>query len=152
MLGATRKKECPVLDYLKVGREIARFIEEDVGQFDLTSNILVDADTESTFYVNAREPIVLSGIEVARIVFEYGVPNVALEIYRKDGAHCDTGTCLMKVSGKAQDILTVERTALNILQHMSGIATETAKYVKAIEGTGCQLIDTRKTTPGLRMF
>lgn len=137
---------------MKVREQVARFIAEDVGQFDLTSNIMVDETVEGTFYLNAREPIVLAGIDVARIVFEYGVPGVRIETYGKDGSHVAKGGCLMKVSGKARDILIVERTALNILQHMSGIATETAKYVKAIEGTGCQLIDTRKTTPGLRMF
>ncbi len=141
-----------MLDYMKVREQVARFIAEDVGQFDLTSNIMVDAEVDGVFYINAREPIVLSGVDVARIVFEYGVPNVETEIFVKDGTHVDTGTCLMKVAGKARDILIVERTALNIMQHMSGIATETAKYVKAIEGTGCQLIDTRKTTPGLRML
>ncbi len=141
-----------MLNLMKVREQVVQFIADDVGQFDLTSNIMIDEAAQGSFYINAREPIVLAGIDVACIVFDYGVPGAKLERFVTDGTRVDIGACLMSVSGHARAILTVERTALNILQHMSGIATETAKYVDKIKGTNCQLIDTRKTTPGLRML
>ncbi len=141
-----------MLDYMQVREQVVRFIAEDVGHVDLTSNIMVDADLNATYFVNAREPLVLAGIDVARIVFEIGVPDLQIDIFVKDGTHVGKNTCLMQISGNARAILIVERTALNLLQHMSGIATETAQYVEQLKGLDCQLIDTRKTTPGLRML
>ncbi len=141
-----------MLNLKKVQSQIERFLDEDVGFFDLTASIMIDESAVGSFDLNAREPIVVSGITVAHMVFDYYVPDVALNVAVADGDRVDTGTVLMSVSGKAREILTAERNALNLLQHMSGIATLTAKYVDAIAGTGCQLLDTRKTTPGLRML
>jgi len=86
------------------------------------------------------------------MVFEYYVPDVKIEMRVKDGDRVEAGKILMLISGRAREILTAERTALNLVQHMSGIATVTAEYVDLIDGTGCQLLDSRKTTPGLRML
>lgn len=141
-----------MLNLKKVQSQIERFLDEDVGFFDLTASIMIDESAVGSFDLNAREPIVVSGITVAHMVFDYYVPDVALNVAVADGDRVDTGTVLMSVSGKAREILTAERNALNLLQHMSGIATLTAKYVDTIAGTGCQLLDTRKTTPGLRML
>jgi len=141
-----------VLNLLKVQKQIEYFLEEDIGMFDVTSTIMIDADAHGAFDLNARQPLVVSGIEVARLVFERYVLDIEIKIYAKDGDRVETGTRLMSVAGNAQNILTAERNALNLLQHMSGIATMTAQYVDAIAGTGCQLLDTRKTTPGLRML
>lgn len=141
-----------MLNLKKVQSQIERFLDEDVGFFDLTANIMIDESVVGAFDLNAREEIVVSGITVARMVFDYYVPDVTLDVAVADGDRVEKGTVLMSVSGKAREILTAERNALNLLQHMSGIATLTAQYVDAIAGTGCQLLDTRKTTPGLRML
>lgn len=141
-----------MLNLKKVQSQIERFLDEDVGFFDLTANIMIDESAVGAFDLNAREEIVVSGITVARMVFDYYVPDVTLNVAVADGDRVEKGTVLMSVSGKAREILTAERNALNLLQHMSGIATLTAQYVDAIAGTGCQLLDTRKTTPGLRML
>lgn len=141
-----------MLNLKKVQSQIERFLDEDVGFFDLTANIMIDESAVGAFDLNAREEIVVAGITVARMVFDYYVPDVTLNVAVADGNRVQKGTILMSVSGKAREILTAERNALNLLQHMSGIATLTAQYVDAIAGTGCQLLDTRKTTPGLRML
>jgi nicotinate-nucleotide pyrophosphorylase (carboxylating) len=141
-----------MLNMKKVQKQIEAFLDEDIGLFDLTATIMIDEAAQGAFDLNARQPMVISGITVAQLVFEYYVPKVELTVKVADGDRVENGASLMAVSGKAREILTAERSALNLLQHMSGIATLTAQYVDAIEGTGCQLLDTRKTTPGLRML
>jgi nicotinate-nucleotide pyrophosphorylase (carboxylating) len=141
-----------MLNMKKVQKQIEAFLDEDIGLFDLTATIMIDEAAQGAFDLNARQPMVISGITVAQLVFEYYVPKVELTVKVADGDRVENGASLMAVSGKAREILTAERNALNLLQHMSGIATLTAQYVDAIEGTGCQLLDTRKTTPGLRML
>ena len=141
-----------MLNIKKVEDLIARCIDEDVGMGDLTANLMIDEATQGAFNVNAREPIVVAGIDVARMVFQYGAPAVKTDVRVRDGTRVEAGTVLMHIAGPARQMLTAERTALNLLQHMCGIATLTATYVEKIKGTGCQLIDTRKTTPGLRML
>ena len=141
-----------MLNVKKVEELIARCIDEDVGMGDLTANLMIDEAAEGSFNVNAREPIVVAGIDVARMVFEYGASEVKTDVRVRDGTRVEAGTVLMHVAGPARQMLTTERTSLNLLQHMCGIATLTATYVEKIKGTGCQLIDTRKTTPGLRMI
>jgi len=141
-----------LLNYKKVQEQIAGFMAEDIGIYDLTANIMIDEDAQGAFNLNARQPMVISGIDVARMVFEYYVPDVKTDVRVKDGDRVEAGKILMLISGRAREILTAERTALNLVQHMSGIATVTAEYVDLIAGTGCQLLDSRKTTPGLRML
>ena len=126
------------------------WLAEDVGHGDLTTQLMVPPEANARFAINAREPLTLAGIEVAARVFAKVDPSVAVRMERRDGETVAAGTRLAAVEGRAQAILTAERTALNILQHLSGIATLTAAYVAAIEGTGARLADTRKTTPGLR--
>jgi nicotinate-nucleotide pyrophosphorylase (carboxylating) len=139
-----------MIDPILIEELIGPFLREDIGFVDLTSTIMIDATTDGTFDVNAREDIVVAGLDVAGAVFRRCEPNCTYEPRVKDGDHVKDGTTLARVSGKARGLLTAERTALNILQHLSGIATLTSKYVKEIEGTNATLIDTRKTTPGLR--
>ncbi|MBT5497712.1 MAG: carboxylating nicotinate-nucleotide diphosphorylase [Alphaproteobacteria bacterium] len=139
-----------MIDPILIEELIGPFLREDIGFVDLTSTIMIDAATDGTFDVNAREDIVVAGLNVAGAVFRRCEPNCTYEARVKDGDHVKDGTTLARVSGKARGLLTAERTALNILQHLSGIATLTSKYVKEIEGTNATLIDTRKTTPGLR--
>jgi nicotinate-nucleotide pyrophosphorylase (carboxylating) len=133
-------------------RLIDNWMAEDVGFFDLTAQIMIDPASTATFYMNAREPMTVAGIDVAAAVFTRYEPSCKVEVRVADGQVVGKGTLLLVVSGPAQALLTAERTALNIVQRLSGIATETAKYVSAIAHTKARLLDTRKTTPGLRML
>jgi nicotinate-nucleotide pyrophosphorylase (carboxylating) len=133
-------------------RLIDNWLAEDVGCFDLTAQLMVDPASTATFYMKARERMTVAGIDVAAAVFTRYEPNCKVELHVADGQIIDKGAVLLVVSGPAQALLTAERTALNIVQRLSGIATETAKYVSAIAHTKARLLDTRKTTPGLRML
>jgi nicotinate-nucleotide pyrophosphorylase (carboxylating) len=139
-----------MLDLYLVNRLIDLWLAEDIGHGDLTSLTMIDAEAQGAFHMNAREPIALAGIEVAAACFRRYDPALTIELTAKDGDRLPAKTTLLKVKGKARSLLTVERTALNIAQHLSGIATETARWMDAIKGTKAKLIDTRKTTPGLR--
>jgi len=139
-----------MLDMYLVNRLIDLWLAEDIGHGDVTSLAMIDADAQGSFAMNARQPLSLAGIEVAAACFRRYDPTLAVELTAKDGDRVQPKTTLLKVKGKARSLLTVERTALNIVQHLSGIATETARWMDAIMGTKAKLIDTRKTTPGLR--
>ena len=139
-----------MIDPLLIEEQIGQILREDIGFGDLTSTIMIDEDTTGVFDVNAREDIVVAGMAVAAAIFKRCEPGCLFEPKVNDGDHITDGTTMARVSGKARGLLTAERSALNMLQHLSGIATLTSKYVKEIEGTGATLIDTRKTTPGLR--
>ncbi|WP_206995708.1 carboxylating nicotinate-nucleotide diphosphorylase [Trinickia mobilis] len=139
-------------DRFAVDRLIDLWLTEDIGYCDLTAQTMIDADAKAAFVMNAREPVIVAGIDVAVRVFERYDPSVRVAKHLNDGERAEKGAILLSVSGNARSLLTAERTALNIVQRMSGIANETARYVKAIEGTKARLLDSRKTTPGLRML
>lgn len=139
-------------DRFAVDRLIDLWLTEDIGYCDLTAQTMIDADAEGAFVMNAREPIIVAGIDIAARIFVRYDPTLKVEKRVGDGDRADKGAILLAVSGNARSLLTAERTALNIVQRMSGIANETARYVKAIEGTKARLLDSRKTTPGLRML
>jgi len=139
-------------DRVHVEALVRQWLSEDIGNGDLTAELMIDEGATTTFHMNARQDMVVSGVDVAAMVYRCVDPSASFEIRVKDGAIVKKGTTLAVVSGGARALLTGERTALNILQHMSGIATETARYVAALAGTRAQMIDTRKTTPGLRML
>ena len=139
-----------MLDLYLVNRVIDLWLAEDIGHGDITSLTMIDADAQGAFHMNARQPIAVAGIEVAAACFRRYDPTLQVEVTTKDGDRVAPKTTLLKVKGKARSLLTVERTALNIAQHLSGIATETARWMDEIKGTKAKLIDTRKTTPGLR--
>ena len=128
------------------------FLKEDIGHYDLTSTILIDENTYGNFSLNAREDLILSGIDAALHIFRKCEPNCDIEISVQDSNSLATGDVIATIEGPARNILMGERTALNLLQHMSGIATQTAKYVAKISNTNAKLLDTRKTTPGLRIL
>ena len=128
------------------------FIKEDLGHYDLTSAILIDKSTTGNFSINARENLILAGIDTAVHIFKKCEPNCKIELFYKDADRLTAGSIIATIAGPARNILTAERTALNLLQHMSGIANQTAKYVELIKGTNAKLLDTRKTTPGLRIL
>ena len=135
-----------------LNEHIKHWLKEDVGNFDLTSQIVVEPGVSSTFNLIAREPTIISGLDVARAIFYQVDHELEFKPLCSDKDQVKTGGKVASISGKASAILTAERVVLNILQRMCGIATMTAKYVKEISHTNACLVDTRKTTPGLRLF
>ena len=127
----------------------ARAVGEDVGPMDVTGR-LIPAERQETAVLLAREPCVLAGIEAAEAVFREVDGNLKWRARAKDGDRLKGGQVVAEVAGSARSILSGERCALNFLQRLSGIATQTAEFVKAVEGTSTKILDTRKTTPGLR--
>jgi nicotinate-nucleotide pyrophosphorylase (carboxylating) len=139
-------------DQFAVDRLIDTWLLEDIGYCDLTAQTMIDAGDVGAFVMNAREPLIVAGIEVAARIFARYDPSLQIDVRVRDGERIGRGGILLAVRGSARSILTAERTALNIVQRMSGIANETARYVEAIQGTKARLLDSRKTTPGLRML
>jgi nicotinate-nucleotide pyrophosphorylase (carboxylating) len=132
---------------------VTRTLAEDMGEGgDVTSAATIPSEARFTASMNCREEIVVAGIEIAAAFFRRLDPQVSLSCTVEDGARVAAGTVLMQLEGSAGAMLTAERSALNTLQHLSGIATLTRSYVDAIEGTGAILLDTRKTIPGLRVI
>jgi nicotinate-nucleotide pyrophosphorylase (carboxylating) len=132
---------------------VRRVLAEDLGEGgDVTSKATIAEDARFTAEMNARQSIVVAGLEIAAAFFRALDDAVQIEALADDGERVAHGTTLMRLGGKARAMLTAERSALNTLQHLSGIATMTRQYVDAIEGTGAVLIDTRKTIPGLRVL
>ncbi len=125
---------------------------EDIGDGDHTSLSSIPADTMGCSQLIIKEDGILAGVEVAQIICERFDPELRFEQFMTDGTAVKKGDIAFRVHGKVLSLLQVERTMLNIMQRMSGIATTTARYVKMVEGTGCRILDTRKTTPGLRML
>jgi len=133
-------------------RIVGAALEEDAPWGDLTSTALLPVDATATADLVAREPGVFSGGDVFSAAFALTDPALTVELHLRDGEEFAPGDVLASVSGSARSILTAERVALNFAQRMSGIATLTAQYVRAVDGTGARIADTRKTTPGLRAF
>ena len=129
---------------------INRSLAEDVGRGDITTNVTIPPGTKLKASMVARQDVVVCGIEIAALTFKRVHADIKVEAKVKDGQKVTKGTVLATVEGDARPVLAGERTALNILQHLSGIATEVRKYAEAVQGTGCTLIDTRKTIPTLR--
>ncbi len=130
---------------------VQRVLAEDLGVGgDVTSNATIPEDARFTAEMNCREPIVVAGIDIAIAFFRQLDPAIEIERLANDGERVDSGTVLLRLQGQARAMLTAERSALNTLQHLSGIATLTRRYVDAIAGTSATLLDTRKTIPGLR--
>ncbi len=131
---------------------IHRALDEDAPWGDLTSEVFVAADARATALLVAREPGVLSGAAVFARVFDLVDPGTRVHQLAADGERFAAGAVLARVEGSARAVLRAERVALNLAQRMSGVATLTARYVDAVAGTGARIVDTRKTTPGLRLL
>jgi nicotinate-nucleotide pyrophosphorylase (carboxylating) len=130
---------------------VNRMLAEDLGEGgDVTSDATISADARFTAELAAREPIVVAGLEVAEAFFRQLDPAVEVQFLATDSDRVEAGSVMMSLSGNARAMLAAERPALNTLQHLSGIATLTRRYVDAIDGTGAIVLDTRKTIPGLR--
>ena len=132
---------------------VRRVLAEDLGAGgDVTSAATIPAEARFTATMNCREPITVAGIEIAAAFFRALDPSVEIDQPVRDGERVEARTVLMRLAGSARAMLTAERSALNTLQHLSGIATLTRRYVDEIAGTGAILLDTRKTLPGLRLL
>jgi nicotinate-nucleotide pyrophosphorylase (carboxylating) len=132
---------------------LSRTLAEDLGQGgDVTSAATIPERASFDAVMSCRESIVVAGVAIAAAFFGKLDPGVRIEMQVEDGDRARPGAILMRLSGNARAMLTAERSALNTLQHLSGIATLTRRYVDAIEGTGATLLDTRKTIPGLRLL
>jgi len=136
-----------------VRRLIELALDEDLGRGDVTSSVTLGNDSRTvTADMNAREPIVAFGIDVAAAVFALVDPRIELEIHTPDGTRVERGALLITVRGPAHTVLSAERTALNFAQRLSGVATLAKRYADAVAGTKARVVDTRKTTPGFRVL
>lgn len=133
-------------------RTIELALNEDLGVGDHTTRSSVPADVRREGVILAKESGVVAGVEIAQRVFGTVDPGLVVEVERVDGARVAPGDVVMRIRGFATSILMGERLALNFMQRMSGIATRTAAVVDRLAGTGCDVLDTRKTTPGIRAF
>ncbi|MCG2758125.1 MAG: carboxylating nicotinate-nucleotide diphosphorylase [Desulfobacteraceae bacterium] len=127
-------------------------LEEDIGPGDITTENLIDKDLKGIGEIVAKEPIVIAGLDVARQVFEQLDSDISFKPNFKDGDFIEKGNIVLEVEGKLRALLMGERTALNFLQRLSGIATHVRSYVEKLGNKNVRLVDTRKTTPGLRVL
>jgi len=136
--------------YFDLDRVIRSALSEDIGDGDITTLSIVPADLELTGEFKAKEAGVIAGLKVASRIFEILAPNVVFKCLLNDGDAVQVGSIFAVVKGNGQAILDGERTALNFLQRMSGIATTARQFVNAVAGTKAVILDTRKTSPGIR--
>lgn len=130
-------------------RELIRLaVAEDVGSGDLTTNACVPLQSQSTGYFLPKQGLALAGTELLPLIYD----DERIEVLESDGTYLHAGKVFARVSGSTRRLLTLERTALNFLQRTCGVATMTRRFVQVIEGTGCTLLDTRKTSPGMRVL
>jgi nicotinate-nucleotide pyrophosphorylase (carboxylating) len=131
---------------------VARALAEDAGSGDVTTSSTVPVGSHAHARITQKQEGVLAGLATLREVLRQAAPSVRLTLHASDGDHNPAGTLVAELDGDAAEILLAERTALNFLQHLSGIATLTAHYVAAVSGTQARILDTRKTTPTLRFL
>jgi nicotinate-nucleotide pyrophosphorylase (carboxylating) len=132
--------------------QVGAFLAEDLGRGDITTQATVTRNARARGRFLAKEPMVVAGLEAAEAVFSTLDAQQQIEAFASDGEEVEAGKVIARTSGFADVLLAGERVALNLMQRLSGIATLTRRYVRAIEGTNAQIVDTRKTTPGLRML
>jgi nicotinate-nucleotide pyrophosphorylase (carboxylating) len=129
---------------------IDRALAEDLGKGDVTTEALISSDQQGTGFIVAKQEGILAGTGVAKQIFHRVDPELKFEIFLEDGTRVKPGNRVARVSGSIASILRAERVVLNFLQHLSGIASETNRYMARVEGLPVRIMDTRKTTPGLR--
>jgi nicotinate-nucleotide pyrophosphorylase (carboxylating) len=149
-------------DWRLAGFDLDRFVRETLdedlgaglpgGGRDVTAESVIPSGARFSGVMDSRDPIVVAGLPIAAGLFRALDQAMEIELLAEEGAHVPAGTDLMRLSGNARAMLTAERSALNTVQHLSGIATVTRQYVEAMGETGCVLLDTRKTIPGLRIL
>ena len=146
------------LDRFDLDAFVAATLTEDLGApyghggRDVTSEAVIPADAIFSGVMDSRHDAVIAGLPIAEAFFRYLDPDVEIEILVAEGQAVAAGTDIMRLKGKGRAMLTAERSALNTVQHLTGIASMTSEYVRKIAGTGCTLLDTRKTIPGLRVL
>jgi nicotinate-nucleotide pyrophosphorylase (carboxylating) len=140
------------LDWSQVDQIIENALREDVGEGDITTNLLFSEGVQSKAAILAKEEGILAGLLIAERVFRKLDKDIGWNEKKKDGDRVEPNQILVEISGSQRAILTCERLALNFIQRLSGIATLTSKYVKAVEGLSVKILDTRKTVPGLRIL
>jgi nicotinate-nucleotide pyrophosphorylase (carboxylating) len=134
------------VSHAEVQEAVRRALAEDIGTGDITTNLCVPADARASGRMIARESLTLAGVELLALIFD----GCRVDLSRHSGDRLKDGDEIAVIQGPARALLTGERTALNFVQRLSGIATMASAYVRAVEGTNCRILDTRKTTPGLR--
>jgi nicotinate-nucleotide pyrophosphorylase (carboxylating) len=147
-----RQNPFVTLTATEIREAVCRALAEDVGGGDVTTEAVVSPGARARARVVTRMPLVVAGLAFAAHAFRVLAPRVRLERHVQDGDHARAGSPLLTVAGPARALLSAERTALNFLQRLSGVATLTARYVAAVAGTRARILDTRKTTPGWRRF
>lgn len=133
-----------------IQQHVAAALVEDIGTGDVTTESLIDSAQTGTARIVARQPMTVSGLEIAQAVFRQLDAKATFETHCEDGHSAETGQVILTIHAGLRALLSGERTALNYLQRLSGVATQAARYVKAVTGTGVLILDTRKTTPGWR--
>ena len=141
-----------MLNNIAIQGIIHKALEEDIQNEDITTNSIVPADVESHAFLYVKEDGIIAGLEIAEMVFRYLDPNITFTYEKKDGERVKKGEVVAKIEGKARAILTGERTALNLMQRMSGVATMTANLAETLTYYNTEIVDTRKTAPGLRVI
>jgi nicotinate-nucleotide pyrophosphorylase (carboxylating) len=131
---------------------LLQFLKEDIGSGDITAQAAVSANARAIARFTTKQALVVAGIPVIQEIVRLADPNIQFKTLTEDGTSVPSGTALAEMRGPASSILTTERTALNLLQRMCGIATLTRRYVERIQGTRTRIVDTRKTAPGLRVL
>ena len=147
-------RECGVADFadISIKQHVIAALSEDIGQGDATTEALIPADASGQAQIIARETLVVAGVALVEAVFSELDNEASIDGHIEDGEKVQSGDCLLTVTARLRALLTGERTALNFLQRLSGVATQSARYAEAVSGTGVLILDTRKTTPGWRML
>jgi nicotinate-nucleotide pyrophosphorylase (carboxylating) len=140
------------LDGQLIRSAVLRALDEDLGTGDATSLACIPPDSQSKARMNARERLTVAGLDFAETAFRELAPNVRISRCARDGDVCAPGDPMLEVCGPTRALLSAERVALNYVQRLSGVATATARHVRAVSGTRARILDTRKTTPGWRLF
>lgn len=140
------------LNQKEIERVILTALKEDIGAGDTTTNLIIEKKEQANAFFLAKEDGIIAGLSIAKMVFQKFDKTIKWKSFIKDGESVVAGTRIAEVKGSLRALLTGERTALNILQRMSGIATATNSFVKIVKDTDAKILDTRKTVPGLRML
>lgn len=139
---------------MNIPPEIREFLKkaliEDISYRDITTELIIPSESTSSAIIKAKEDFILAGMPFVKELFEIYDPQITFNILKEDGSDIKNGDILAEIKGKTHSILACERTGLNILQRLSGIATLTKNFVNGTNGTGCRILDTRKTTPNMR--
>ena len=137
---------------ISIEQHVIAALSEDIGQGDATTEALIAADASGKAQIIAHEALVVAGVALAEAVFSELDNEAYIDGHFEDGEKVQSGDCLLTVTARLRALLTGERTALNFLQRLSGVATQSARYAEAVSGTGVLILDTRKTTPGWRIL